>query len=652
MDSMKLSIIIVSYNVSAFLENCLSSVFKALKNIHSEVIVVDNHSVDDTVFMVTEKFPDVHLIANQSNTGFAVANNQAIQLANGKYILLLNPDTIVSENCFELSISFMDEHPVCGALGVKMFDGSGAFLPESKRGFPTPFASFTKMTGLYKLFPRSKIWNQYYLGHLEEDSINEIDVLTGAYFFMRKSIFNNIEPLDESFFMYGEDIDLSYRIKRAGYSIFYLPTTNIIHFKGESTKKGSLDYVKTFYQAMIIFAQKHFQGTQSWLFVQILKIGIYFAAFSSFFTRKLKAFLPVVLDFGLILSSILLATTFWSRYYYHNPAHFDPHFYQLNVPIYLITMLLSLYMRGTYHKYVQWRHFLSGIIWGVASILIIYALLPLEFRSSRIIIPLFAFVFFILGGVARYFIQRIRKKSSASHIKRVLFIGGFEEYSRVRELINRSAQNIQMAGALSIHTQFEPGTYINHISELEEVARIEKIDEIIFSSDQLEFSEITKWMTRLGSKYAYKIASEQSWQIIGSASKDMAGEFYGIDIEFKIAQSFVKRNKRLLDLLSSVLLFIVSPLIILRMKKPGRFYSNVFSVFVGDKSWVGYQRSDPQLTELPSLKHGVVQIQGRMIDEGKATSFIHNFNYLYAKDYRVWFDVEQIFLNLNSLDQL
>jgi GT2 family glycosyltransferase len=651
MDSMKLSIIIVSYNVSAFLENCLSSVFKALKNIHSEVIVVDNHSVDDTVFMIKEKFPDVHLIENQSNTGFAVANNQAIKLANGKYILLLNPDTIVSENCFEMSISFMDEHPGCGALGVKMFDGSGAFLPESKRGFPTPFASFSKMTGLYQLFPRSKVWNRYYLGHLDEDEINEIDVLTGAYFFIRRSIFDKIEPLDESFFMYGEDIDLSYRIIKAGYSIYYFPTTNIIHFKGESTKKGSLDYVKTFYQAMIIFAQKHFQGTQSWLLVQILKIGIYFAAFSSFFTKKFKSFLPILLDFGLIVSSIFLVTAFWSRYYYHNPAHFDHHFYQINVPVYVIIMLLSLYVRGAYHKYVQWRQFLSGIVWGIASILIVYALLPLEYRSSRIIIPLFAFVFLIIGSLARYFIQCFSNKSLRSHLKRVLFIGGPEEYSRIRELINRSAQNIQMVGALSLKAQFDPGMFLNQISELEEVARIEEVDEIIFSSDQLDFSEITRWMTRLGSKYDYKIASEQSWQIIGSASKNMAGEFYGMDIEFKIDHSFVKRNKRLLDLLSCLFLFIISPVLIFKIKKPGRLYSNIYSVFVGDKSWVGYQRSDPQLKELPFLKDGVVQIQSKMIDQGSTSSFIHNFNYLYAKDYRVWFDIEQIFINLNSLDQ-
>jgi O-antigen biosynthesis protein len=228
-----------------------------MKHIDGEIIVVDNASVDGTPHQVRHHFPDVHLIANKDNRGFAKANNQGISLAKGEFILLLNPDTIVSGDTFSTCIRFMDAHPDTGAIGVKMIDGSGRFLPESKRGLPTLSASFMKMTGLYRLFPHSATWNQYYQGQIRENETAKVDVLCGAFMFMKKEALEKSGYLDEDFFMYGEDIDLSYRITKAGYSIYYLPDTSIIHYKGESTRKSSLNYILTFYQAMLIFTQKH-----------------------------------------------------------------------------------------------------------------------------------------------------------------------------------------------------------------------------------------------------------------------------------------------------------------------------------------------------------------------------------------------------------
>ena len=235
---MQLSIIVVNYNVKDFLEQCLLSVENAIKGVAAEVIVVDNNSVDSSCQMVKERFPQFQLIENKQNTGFAVANNQAINISKGKYVLLLNPDTLVEEDTFTKVLSFMDKNDDAGGLGVKMIDGNGHFLPESKRALPTPKVAFYKIFGLSKLFPKSKKFGQYHLSFLDKDQNHEVEVLSGAFMLMRKETLDKVGLLDETFFMYGEDIDLSYRIILGGYKNYYFAETTIIHYKGEAQKKA------------------------------------------------------------------------------------------------------------------------------------------------------------------------------------------------------------------------------------------------------------------------------------------------------------------------------------------------------------------------------------------------------------------------------
>ncbi|MDQ3015969.1 MAG: glycosyltransferase family 2 protein, partial [Bacteroidota bacterium] len=310
---MRVSVIIVSYNVYPFLDNCLRSVQQAIKGIDCEIIVVDNASVDRTIPYLKEYFPQVKLIANQENVGFAKANNQGIDQSSGEFILLLNPDTIVSENTLKVCLNYMDQNVKAGAIGVKMIDGSGRFLPESKRGFPTLRASFMKMTGLYHLFPRSQYMNSYYQGQIDENETAEIDVLCGAFMFIRKSTLNASGYLDEDFFMYGEDIDLSYRIRQTGQSIVYLPTTSIIHYKGESTRKSSLNYIMTFYQAMLIFTNKHpeFSGQKF-----LIRIAIYLHGLIQFFKQTAVRWWPPMIDATLFAGSFVLVSKLWATYYF------------------------------------------------------------------------------------------------------------------------------------------------------------------------------------------------------------------------------------------------------------------------------------------------------------------------------------------------
>ena len=273
---MRLSVIIVNYNVKYFLEQCLCSVMKALAPLgegQAEVIVVDNQSTDDSVEYLRPKFPSVFFIENRENSGFGRANNQGVQMSRGEFILFLNPDTIVAEDSFTGCLAEMQRQPDLGTIGVRMIDGGGKYLPESKRGFPTPWVSFCKLSGLTRLFPVSRVFARYYLGHLPENENNEVEVLAGAFMFVRKKAVDITGGFDERFFMYAEDIDLSFRIRQAGFRNFYCASTTIIHFKGESTLKD-VRYVRHFYEAMILYVRKHYRGIGAWFYVQLLKAMI------------------------------------------------------------------------------------------------------------------------------------------------------------------------------------------------------------------------------------------------------------------------------------------------------------------------------------------------------------------------------------------
>lgn len=266
--------IIVNYNVKYFLEQCLCAVRKACGNIDAEIIVVDNNSADGSIELLTPVFSEVQFIRNDENPGFAKASNQALSMAGGDYILFLNPDTIIPEDCFEKCIAFFRRHAQAGALGVRMIDGSGKYLKESKRAFPSPLTSLFKLTGLASLFPHSKIFAKYYLGQLNENENNEVDVLAGAFMMIPAAVLKITGGFDERFFMYGEDVDLSYRIQKSGYINYYFAETSIIHFKGESTKRGSLNYVRLFYKAMSLFVKKHYSKGGAGLFIFFIQLAI------------------------------------------------------------------------------------------------------------------------------------------------------------------------------------------------------------------------------------------------------------------------------------------------------------------------------------------------------------------------------------------
>jgi len=293
---MQLSVIILNYNVRYFLEQCVASVQEALINIDSEIIVVDNHSSDTSCEMIKSRFPNVKLIENNSNLGFPKGNNIGVAQANGDYVCILNPDTVVAEDTFKKILAFAEKQENIGIVGCKLIDGSGNFLPESKRGIPTPFVALTKIFGLYKLFPKWELFNRYYAQHLTENKTGEVEILVGAFMLMKRDLYNEIGGFDENCFMYSDDIDLSYMALKSGKSNYYFHETSVVHYKGESTVKDGL-YMKRFREAMQFFYNKHFKSSA--IFDYFMKIGALFFALIKKYQGNIK---PIEVDDYILLS--------------------------------------------------------------------------------------------------------------------------------------------------------------------------------------------------------------------------------------------------------------------------------------------------------------------------------------------------------------
>jgi GT2 family glycosyltransferase len=647
---MKLSVVIVNYNVQYFLEQALRAVQKAAQNIDCEVFIVDNNSKDGSVEMVRRKFSTYILIENTTNTGFAVANNQAIRRAKGEYVLLLNPDTVVEEDTFQKCIDFMDAHPQAGALGVRMIDGSGTFLPESKRGFPSPFTAFCKTFGLSALFPSSKIFNQYYLGHLSEHETNKVEVLAGAFMWMRRSVLEEIGLLDEDFFMYGEDIDLSYRVTKSGFFNYYFPETSIIHYKGESTKKGSLNYVRVFYQAMIIFAKKHFTGSSATVFIWLLQFAIYFRAILTLLSNTIKSIYLPLLDTALMVGGLVWLKIFWADYYFKNPNYYTIDFLKINIPLYISIWLSSIFINGGYYEPFNMRRLMRGLFSGTLILAAVYGFLPLEVRTSRMLIILGALWAMLATIGLRFVLHYLQFKHLNMGKARdtyLTIVGSAAETKRALDLLQVAEIHKKFIGIVSPNeneAQNESKNLLGTLSQLQDIINIYKIDEIIFCSKDIDNQSIMRWMSQLGTRLNYKILPEESLSIIGSNSKNTSGELYTIDIRFAIDTPLNRRNKRIFDVILSVLCLFFFVL----AQHKSKFLANAWSVLVGKKSWVGYSEKN---NALPKLREGILQPSSALTNAQQRADTRARLDFLYAKDYMVEKDIELVWQNIRKLSQ-
>jgi GT2 family glycosyltransferase len=644
----KISVIIVNYNVEYFLEQCLNSCEKALKNVSGEIFVVDNNSIDGSNAMVKKKFPQVTLIENKKNVGFSKANNQAIEISSGEYVLLLNPDTVVEEDTFEKVVAFMDQHPKAGGLGVRMLDGKGKFLPESKRGLPTPTVAFYKIFGLSNIFPKSKTFGKYHLGYLSEFETHEVDVLSGAFMLLRKETLDKIGLLDETFFMYGEDIDLSYRITLGGYQNYYFSDTRIIHYKGESTKKSSVNYVFVFYRAMVIFAEKHFSKKNAKLFSFLINIAIYFRASLAIFYRFIKkSFLPV-LDFSLILGGLFLLTRYWEQM----NIEFPKNLLEIALPSYTLVWFLANIFAGTYDFPIKLRRAFFGSILGTLLILIIYALLPKENQFSRLYIligTLWVISYYLISRLYLHFVVSKKIKLNAKTNSNFIIVGSEEESNRVKNMLIQLNSKIENTYLVS-ENENKSENQIGIISQLDQFTNEFDIDEIIFCAKDISAQEIIHWMSRLGHlNLDFKIAQPESLFLIGSNSINSAGDLYIFNIN-DISKKSNKRLKRTCDIVISFCFLVSLPITIWFFNQKLNFVKNMLLCLIGFKTLVGYYfTTNINKEQLPVLKKGVLT----PFDTIKFTEeqLVAKLNLIYARDYHIFKDLEIIQKAWKKLDR-
>ncbi len=616
-----------------------------------EVFVVDNNSVDDSVEMVKMKFPQVKLIENKDNPGFSKANNQAIRVSSGEYVLLLNPDTVLEEDTLRVCIEFMDSHQDAGALGVKMIDGAGNYLQESKRGLPTPWVSFFKITGLNGLFPKSKLFNRYYMGHLDENKSHEVEVLAGAFMFMRKETLDKVGLLDEMFFMYGEDVDLSYRVNLGGYKNYYTPDTKIIHYKGESTRKGSLNYIRTFYEAMILFAEKHFSKGKNRWFVFMIKLGIYLKAILSGISGFVKRFFLPVIEFLMIWLAFSATGLLWENIYYRNPDYFSDQIFYLVLPIYALIYILSLTLLGSYDAIFRKSRQVGAVILGFGVIAIGYSFLPEDLRSSRFLVFSTMISTFIAVSLIRavwHFKVHGKFTIKGEGNKRTIVVGSEEEFERIEALIRKIGVSMKMLGRVSPSEMWMSGA-IGGIDDLADVTRVRAADQVIFCGRDMSSEQIMYWMTQLSNRVEFKIAPHDMDSIIGSKSKDSAGELYTIEVSYKIDDPMNRRLKKLMDSALAIGFLLSMPLSIWFFDNKQQLLSNSIGILKGQLTWVGYINTSRNHL-LPSLLPSVLHIgEGYQVVE--ALSQAEKMNFAYARDYSILTDLYIILNKFSNLDR-
>lgn len=638
---MLISIIIVNYNVRYFLEQCLCSVQKACGALLTEVIVVDNNSTDNSIEYLSSRFKTVQFFGNKENLGFAKACNLGLQQAKGEYILFLNPDTIVPEDCFQQCISFLRSHTDAGALGVKMLDGSANFLKESKRSFPSPATSLYKLFGLARLFPHSKTFARYHLGHLDAGKSHEVDVLAGAFMMIKKEVIDKVGGFDEAFFMYGEDVDLSYRIQQAGYKNYYFAGTSIIHFKGESTRKGSMNYVRIFYKAMSTFVKKHYGGSKAGFFNLMIQSAIFFRALLTAMGTFIRRIGLPLIDAGLILLSFWLVKNSWNEYV-RPEVQYENKLLWIAFPAFTVFYLISAYYAGLYDRWYKRSELVRAMLIATLVLLAAYALLPEHYRFSRAIILFGAFMAFVLISLLRLVLIKTEVLNSDKEKEdryTTVIAGSLDEYNQTMELLEHAGLLQRVLGRVA--PAEEEASSLGTLSKLPQLIAAAPFREIIFCEGRLSFAEIINYLQKLPSGIKIKIHAGGSSGIVGSSSGNTSGETVTKENGFKLADPYNRRLKRLIDAGLALAGLLGFPFHIFLIKRPAVFFGNCFKVLFAQKTWVGYAIPDKNL---PPLKQSILTSNGvpATTSQQLPKESLQMMDYWYARDYEPATDLKII----------
>jgi GT2 family glycosyltransferase len=564
--SIKISVIIVSYNVRDFLLHSLQSIKKALDRIPSEIIVVDNASVDGSAQSVSKHFPKVNIIENDSNIGFSAANNIGLKKANGKYIVLINPDTLVQEDTFTKLIEFMDIHPEAGGATCKILNPDGTFSIDSRHSVPKPSTALWKLIGLNRLFPKSKIFGRYNLTYLDPNKIYPVDAISGSFMFLRKKAIDEVGLLDEDYFMYCEDVDYCYRLNNDGWKIYYVPDSNIIHYKGESTKKSNIDYAINFNRSLYLFYKKHFHTKSFFVFGWIILVGAILRAILIYIKNFLNKYLPNILD--LLLLNITIFIVFYFRFEYKSQFLFSD-FLNRYISINIITTIIfigSSYFFTLYEKFkisfsrtFKTNFFTFFIVSAITFFLRDFAFSRLVVFISAIISPLFMMLWRLIG------INTVANFKHHIFSRKTLLIGTDNEARKMLKKIKSSIElNYNIVGVASTD-KYEVGNYfegiyiVTHLENISQFCKMENISQIIFSTHNMSYEKILRTMASLNHlNIEFKIIPEKMDIVIGKASIEKFDAFPLIQMEYAYGKTFNKITKRIFDFTVSFLLSIIT----------------------------------------------------------------------------------------------
>jgi len=620
------SIIIVNYNVKDLVDNCITSVYKASEGYNIEIFFVDNHSVDGSVKLISEKYPAVKIIPNKKNIGFAKANNIALKQATGKYILILNPDTVLEEGTFDKLIKFVEEEKNVGAVSSKLILKDGSLDSACRRSFPTLSAAIPRMLGLSKIFPKSKLFAKYNLTYLDENEITEVDAICGAFMFIPKVVLDKVGLFDEEYFMYGEDIDLCFKIKKAGYKIFYYPKIITVHLKGESTKKTKLSYVNNFYGAMSIFVRKNFKDS-SRILIWILQFGIFYRSSFSYLKRLFISFFPVLIDLSLIFLSLVFSVYF--RF------HIFPNKSYLSIiSVYVFIWLIMLLFFGVYLKKNNnsLLKTLNAVLFGFfinSSVTYFFK----EYAYSReVVITSTAWALGLL------IFWRVIVKIHKFVVDKNILLNKVNLLVVSNKKINENLDE-------KVASKYKVLYYENNNSELDfddlsETIIINNIKEVVFSGEDYTNKEVLRLM------WAFK-GKNVSFKIVPSSSEIFLSKIRGdidnlslIEIEYNINNKLNIFSKRVFDfVLSTFLLITVYPF----LKFSGNLKTSLRllpKVWTGEFSFVGVPYWHKEYDSGYLGKRGItglVQLQrNQNLTEDELTKFL----IYYAKNQSFTLDLE------------
>jgi O-antigen biosynthesis protein len=632
-----ISIIIVNYNVKDFLYQCLKSIEKAKRNLSVEVIVVDNASRDASVEYLQPFFPDVRFIALEENLGFGRANNLGFKSANGKYYLILNPDTIVQENTLEVMYEYMQANPNVGVSGCKVLNPDGSFQLACRRGFPTPWNAFSKLFGLQMLFPKSKLFAGYNQTFKDINETYEIDALIGAFMFARADVIDELDGFDEAYFMYGEDIDLCKRIKQSGFDVHYVHTTSIIHYKGESTKRSDINDIRHFYEAMEIYAKKYFSS--SGLFLFFLRIGIFIRSLIAYFFRYSRDIIIITSD--LLAINVLLMVASFVRFDKLLP--FPDYAYPIVFIAVTIVFFFSMFFVG---EYLERESNIGKSIFGVLISFFILSSLTYFFKEyafSRGIVLLLTGLMVLYITISRLLLYTFEILKGKNTERRIVFVGiNQHTLDLLKNLTPSTNLNLSIIGMVSTDTsaQNELLSHIpilGNIDSLKFIINKNKINEVIITDKSISKRKLIDTMANVSSKSVrFHIADEYEELITSRILNELLEE----DIHLPKYKYLIARYyfiKRSVDIILSILLLVfLFPGILFANKIKNR-YINIWKVLINEMSFIG-------LTPNSKWKHlgkpGIINFSNVLDINSLSNDAVERLNEHYLANYSFSLDID------------